>query len=133
MSISLYNAIYRRLESDGTIAGYVGTDIFNGEALSNDFPLIIVDLDQQIDEAIAAKSGPHWDLNLKIIAANDITRDLLTDAVRSRLNRSSWTDSNVTVLSTLLERESSSVQSIDGNVENLLYITEQDFTIIAGE
>ncbi len=131
MALSLYNAIYRKLVADPAVAALVGTRIWEGLSQDGEFPNIAVEVEEQEDDAITAKTAPHYDVTLTACALSPSTRSDVHDVVKACLNRQQWTDSNVAVVSTLITSEHRSADAELGNPEQTYHISEIMLSVIA--
>ena len=135
MSISLYSAIYRRLAADSATAAIVGTSIW--DSIAKDWsppypPQIVIEIEQEQDPAISPRPAKHYDVTVHCYAMSPAIRDALRAAVIASLDRQTWTDGNVQVLSVLLDRVSQSADAEAANSEQEFFVSEPSFHIIAG-
>ncbi len=133
MAISLYNAIYRRLVADTDVAAIVDAGaIWQDIAKDDAFPMVCIEVEEDVDTALSARSAKHYDVMITSTALDAPTRDSLASAVKAAINRQAWTDSNVSVVSVLMNSSPVTSSSESGNAEQQYFESEMSFHIIAG-
>lgn len=131
--MTLFSALYRRLVSDSTISGLVGTRVFDGFGLIETTPQIQLDIDETEDSSLDVQASITYSVAVQIVADNIGDRETLRRAVKAEINRQSWTDSNIAISSVLLTSERSTKQSISGDVEQVYYVADQSYNVLAKE
>ncbi len=135
MALNLYNAIFRRLAADATVAALVATDdgpaIWEGLAQDGVFPNIAIEVEEQEDDAITEKTAQHYEVSINACALTPSARSDLHDAIKASLNRQQWTDQNVAVVSTLITSENRSADAEIGNPEQTYHISDISLSVIA--
>ncbi len=133
MAITLYNAIYRRLVADAGVAAIVdAAAIWQDMAKDDAFPMVCIEVEEDIDTALNARSASHYDVMITCTALDSPTRDSLASAVKAAINRAAWTDGNVSVVSVLMNSAPVTSSAESGNAEQQYFESEMSFHIIAG-
>lgn len=130
--MSLFGSIFAKLQSDGTVTGYVGDRIFNGLGIVAGTQLQVT-VDQNGEDNVKAIPYTMYDVTIRALADTPEDRDGLAKATKAALDRQTWTNSQATVCSVLFTDELTVNVSIEGNAEKVFYGKDLDFRFCAKE
>src|SRR4051794_39287898 len=95
---SLYNILYRRLQTIDALVDLVDARVYEGEAASDALPYVVIDVEQERMDALEVADGTrYYTAEIHVVASAPQQRDTISQLLVDSLDYSDWTDEGATV------------------------------------
>jgi hypothetical protein len=127
----LFETIYRRLINDTALNNEVAQRVYANEAVDETKPYIVLDIQKLGDDWTSKRDHDEFEVVITTHGATSASRDDIGDMIEELLNRTTWEDGNVSVLSSYMDSRDTTNSTLQGMVETMIFEDQQRYEMKA--